>query len=251
VRRLVEVQLCRQGGEDADAAALIRVGDPAELPLQQRDQAHIILAQSRGPHSCGAPNATAAASMRSSSPMRSARLIDSWNALCAARIRPADRRAWPTSNRMSQRVASASGAAHQRGDRHPFGTGMAKHLAQRLAEGTGRLGVTHREQQQRRHPVQVAGEQPQQGQGCVVGGAQVVHDREHGSAGGRLAERGGDGLVGAELADAVLLVAVDLASEMPARRLDPRPGPAGRPVPGSTASTPEPTRRPGTGPRRW
>ena len=127
---------------------------------------------------------------------------------------------WPHRQALQQRgdVRRLEGA-----DRHPLGTGVAKQFPQRLAhEGDG-LGVAHREQQQRGHPVQVAGEQLQQGKRRFVGGVQIVHDREHGGAGGRLPECGGDGLVRPELADAVVAVAFDVAVEPLARRRHPRP----------------------------
>jgi hypothetical protein len=58
--------------------------------------------------------------------------------------------------------------------------------------------------------VQVTSEQLQQRQRGVVGGVQVVDDREQRSVGGRLTERGGHGLVRAELADAFLLVTCEV-----------------------------------------
>jgi hypothetical protein len=113
-------------------------------------------------------------------------------------------------------------------DRHPLGARVAEQLSQRLTEGGGRLGVAHREQQEHAHPVQVAGQKLQQGQRGVVGGVQVIDDRQHGSAAGRLTERGGHRLVGPELAGAVLpdvrvSVVGDVTVETLAGRLDPWP----------------------------
>ena len=95
-------------------------------------------------------------------------------------------------------------------DWHPLTARVAEQLPERLAQSPGRLGVADCEEQQSGHPVQVAGEQLQQGQRGVVGGVQVIDDREQGGVGGRLAERGGDGLVGTELADAFLLVSCEV-----------------------------------------
>jgi len=109
-------------------------------------------------------------------------------------------------------------------DRHPLTARVAEQLPERLAQSPGRLGVADCEEQQRGHPVQVAGEQLQQGQRGVVGGVQVIDDREQGGVGGRLAERSGHGLVGAKLADAVLLVSGEVTVQALPGRLHDRTG---------------------------
>ena len=79
--------------------------------------------------------------------------------------------------------------------------------------------------------MQVTGEQLQQGQRGVVGGVQIVDDREQRGVGSCLTERGGHGLVGAELADAFLLV----TREVTVQALPGRPTSASRVTPSAAA----------------